>query len=141
MAGFIGTIGARLAEPLLATSGADLAAAPGWLILLGMFWLMPITGQIGMNPILAVSLTVPLLPAPEVMNLSPTALMVAVTSIWAVSGATSPFTASTLLVGALGKVSASHVGTRWNGAFAITSGVVLSLWILVVAQMVPVQRP
>ena len=136
MAGFIGTMGARLGEPLLAASGLDIAAAPGWAILLGMFWLIPIVGQIGMNPILAVSLTAPLLPAPEVVGLSPTALVVAVTGGWAVSGATSPFTASTLLVGALGNVSATHVGLRWNGAYALTCGVVLSLWVLLVARIV-----
>lgn len=135
MAGFIGTMGARLGEPLLAASGLDLTAAPGWLILLGMFWLIPIVGQIGMNPILAVSLTAPLLPAPDAVGLSPAALVVAVTSGWAVSGATSPFTASTLLVGALGKVSATHVGTRWNGIYALSCGAVLSLWILVVAHI------
>ena len=82
-----------------------------------------------------------MLPAPAALGLSPTALMVAVTSGWAVSGATSPFAASTLLAGALGKVSATHVGTRWNGLYALTCGVVLSLWVLVVAQVVPVQRP
>ncbi|WP_238380922.1 hypothetical protein [Alkalilacustris brevis] len=136
MAGFIGTMGSHLAEPLVLASGVDLTAVPGWVILMGLFWLIPVVGQFGMNPILAVSLTVPLLPSPEALGLSPSILVLAITSGWAISGATSPFTASTLLTGALGNVSATHVGLRWNGLYAITCGVVLSGWVLLVAQLI-----
>lgn len=133
MAGFIGALGARLSAPLVAASGLDLGASPGWAILLAVFWTIPLAGQVGMNPILAVSLLAPLLPGPREMGVSPTAVIVAVTGGWALSGATSPFTASTLLVGRLGGVGASHVGLRWNGAYALACGAALSLWVCVVA--------
>lgn len=135
MAGFIGTMGSHLAAPLVVASGLDLTAVPGWVILMGLFWLIPVVGQIGMNPILAVSLTVPLLPSPEALGLNPSMLVLAITSGWAISGATSPFTASTLLTGALGNVSATHVGVRWNGLYAVTCGIVLSGWVLLAAQL------
>jgi hypothetical protein len=64
MAGFIGAMGARLSAPLVAAAGIDLSAVPSGALLLGVFWLIPLAGQIGMNPILAVSLMLPLLPPP-----------------------------------------------------------------------------
>ncbi|MFT6224032.1 MAG: hypothetical protein ACJA1F_001878 [Paracoccaceae bacterium] len=67
------------------------------------------------------------------MNVDPAAVIVAITGGWALSGATSPYTASTLLIASLGKVSASHVGLRWNGPYAVTCAVGLSVWICVAA--------
>jgi hypothetical protein len=135
MAGFIGALGASLIHPVVVAFGVDLAGMPTWALLLGLFWLIPVTGQFGMNPILSVGLMAPLLPAPEVMGVSPSAVIVAITSGWALSAATSPYTASTLLIASLGKVSALHVGLRWNGCFAVVSGLVLSFWILLAARI------
>lgn len=133
MAGFIGAMGARLSAPLIVASGPDLGAVPAWALLVGVFWLIPLAGQIGMNPILAVSLVLPLFPAPEAMGVAPAAIILAVTSGWALSGATSPFTASTTLVGALGNISATHVGIHWNGSYAVICGLALSLWVVLLA--------
>ena len=130
MAGIIGSLGAALAEPVAQAAGVDLHAVPAWALLLAVFWTIPITGQLGMNPILAVSLLGPLLPAPEALGVAPAVMVCAITAGWALSGATSPFTASVLLVGAFGGVSASHVGVRWNGIFALVCGVLLSGWIV-----------
>ncbi|PZX18815.1 hypothetical protein LX81_00508 [Palleronia aestuarii] len=131
MAGFIGTMGSHLLAPAVAASGLDLTAIPTPILLVGLFWMIPITGQLGMNPILSVSLLAPLLPTPEALGVSPAIVVCAITSGWALSGATSPFTASVLLVGAYGKVTASHVGVRWNGLYAGAAGVVISAWITV----------
>ena len=62
MAGYIGTVGAPLLEPLLTGLGLDLAALPMPLVLVAFVWLIPLAGQIGMNPILAVTLIAPLVP-------------------------------------------------------------------------------
>ena len=135
MAGIIGSLGAAIAAPLASNAGLSFAAVPTWLLLLCVFWSIPITGQLGMNPILAVSLFAPLLPTPEAMGLDPAILVCAITSGWALSGATSPFTASVLLIGALGKVNATHVGVRWNGIYALVCGSVLSVWLLFLVQV------
>lgn len=135
MAGFIGALGSSLMHPIVIAAGIDLTGIPAWVLLLVMFWMIPVTGQFGMNPILSVSLMAPLLPAPEIMGVSPAAVIVAITGGWALSGATSPYTASTLLIASLGKVTASHVGLRWNGPYALTCGVLLSIWICVAAQI------
>lgn len=133
MAGVIGSLGSALAAPLAGHMGFDPAALPAGVVLLTVFWLIPITGQIGMNPILAVSLFGPLLPSPEALGIAPAVMVCAITSGWSLSGATSPFTASVLLVGNFGGVSATHAGLRWNGIYALVCGMVLSGWILVLA--------
>ncbi|SFP95272.1 hypothetical protein [Tranquillimonas alkanivorans] len=129
MAGFIGTLGSAIASPLVDTAGIDLSSIPAALLLVGVFWLVPITGQIGMNPILAVSLIGPLLPSPEVLGIAPVAMVSAITSDWALSGVTSPFTASVLLIAAYGNVSPALVAWRWNGGYVMTVGAVVSLLI------------
>ncbi|WP_236638483.1 hypothetical protein [Mangrovicoccus ximenensis] len=133
MAAFIGTVGGHLAAPVMAASGLDLTVIPAPLLLVLLFWFVPLTGQLGMNPILAVSLIGPVLPAPELLGVTPAAMVVAITAGWALSGATSPFTASTLLIADFGKVSARRVGLIWNGPYLLASGVLLSGWIVLLA--------
>ncbi len=133
MAGFIGTLGSALLVPILQKSGLGLTHFPGWLVLVSLVWLIPLTGQIGMNPILSVSLFAPLLPDPATLGVSAAAMVTAITAGWALGGASSPFTATTLLVGALGGVSATHVGLKWNGAYTIVCGVILSAWVAYLA--------
>lgn len=135
MAAFIGHLGAHLLEPVIARSGLDIAAVPAPVVLVVLVWLIPIAGQVGMNPILAASLILPLLPSPEALGIHPAAVVVAVTGGWAISGCTSPFTASVLLLGSLSGQGARQAGLRWNGAYALVLGVVMSGWANLVALM------
>lgn len=128
MAGFIGSVGSFLLAPLAVDHGPDLTATPPWLIVAAMVWIIPITGQLGMNPILAVSLLVPILPAPAAMGIPPTALVAAITGGWALAGTTSPYTASVLLAAKLGGVSAMRAGLGWNGIYTLVAGAALSAW-------------
>lgn len=106
---------------------------PPLLIVVAMVWLVPLAGQLGMNPILSVSLIVPLLPSPAAMGIHPAALVAAITGGWAISGTTSPFTASVLLVGSYGGVPAREAGLRWNGPYALLMGCTISVWVLILA--------
>lgn len=133
MAAFIGTLGSGLLVPWMGSYGLFLEALPGWVILVALVWLVPLSGLIGMNPVLSVSLFAPLLPDPAIMHVDPNILVVAITAGWALGGASSPFTATTLIVGALGKVSAWEVGLRWNGLYTILGGTILSLWVILAA--------
>lgn len=130
MAGYIGTIGAALLGPVLENLGVDLSSLPTPIFLVLCVWAIPIAGQIGMNPILAVTLLAPLIPAAEVMGITPAAIVVAITAGWALSGVTSPFTATTLLIGSFGKVSARHVGLVWNRSYFLTTAIILSIWVV-----------
>ncbi|UIJ70979.1 hypothetical protein [Aurantimonas sp. HBX-1] len=127
MAGIIGTVGGALLEPLFAGQSLGLSALPAWAILVLLVWIIPLLGQLGMNPILSVSLLAPLLPAPAAMGVSPNAVVVALTAGWALAGATSPFTATTMLVGRLGHTSAWRVGVVWNRSFTLVTGAALSV--------------
>jgi hypothetical protein len=133
MAGFIGTVGAQLLLPLMTQSGLHLEVLPTWVILVAFVWFLPLCGQIGMNPILAFTLVAPLIPAASVLGVSPTAIVIAATAGWTLSGASSPFTATTLLTGSFAGISALRVGLVWNGAYTLICGVALSLWVLVYA--------
>ncbi|MCQ0971999.1 hypothetical protein MLD63_16370 [Paracoccus sp. TK19116] len=133
MAGFIGSLGAFLLVPVLEARGLDLSAAPTWLVLVALIWVIPLTGQIGMNPILAVSLIVPLLPSAQEMGIPAVALVAAITGGWALSGTTSPFTASVLIAAALGRVTPREAGLGWNGLYTLVMGTILSLWVLLLA--------
>lgn len=133
MAGFIGTLAGILLAPLLVRSGLNLEAIPALAILVALVWVIPLSGQIGMNPILTVSMIAPILPAAASIGVSPTDIVVAITAGWALSGASSPYTATTLLIGSFGGVSAAHVGVIWNGAYTLLCGVLLSAWMAFVA--------
>ena len=128
MAGDIGTMGGRLPLPVVSSAGIDLSSMPARIILVSLVWLIPITGQIDMNPILAVSLFAPLLPDGASVCVEPAAIMVAIAAGWTLSSACSPFTARTLLIGSFANVSAAKVGLTWNGAYTRVWTWVLSLW-------------
>jgi hypothetical protein len=130
MAGYIGTMGGMLLVPVVSSAGIDLSSIPTWVILVSLVWLIPLTGQIGMNPIMAVSLFSPLLPAAATLGVEPTAIMLAITAGWSLSGACSPFTATTLLIGSFANISAAQVGLKWNAAYTLVAAVVLSLWVV-----------
>ena len=133
MAGYIGTIGSRLLGPLMVQAGLDLGGIPPWLILVSFVWIIPAAGQIGMNPILAVTLLAPLIPDAASLGVTPIAIVAGITAGWALSGASSPFTATTLLIGSFGSISALRVGWVWNGVYTGLCAVVLSGWVLVYA--------
>ena len=133
MAGYIGTVASPLLGTLLQAMNIDLAAFPGWAVLVLIVWLIPIAGQIGMNPILAAALIAPLLPDAAQLGVPATSIVVAITAGWILSGVSSPFTATTMLVGKFAGVSAAHVGQRWNGLFTVLCAVLLSGWVVIYA--------
>lgn len=128
MAAFIGSLGSFLLAPLMAKFGPDLASVSPELILVMIVLLIPVAGQLGMNPLLSVSLLTPLLPSPQSLGIDPTAMVVAITGGWALCGTTSPFTASVLLVGSLANIGARRAGLQWNGVHALLMVPALSLW-------------
>lgn len=133
LAGYIGTAGAPLLVPLIKSLGLHPETWPVWTVLVMLVWLIPVLGQLGMNPILAVTLLAQLIPTPAQMDIAPGALVAAIVAGWSISGATSPFTATTLMIGDFGNVEAQHVGLRWNGLFAACVATALSLWVVAYA--------
>jgi len=130
-AGYLGIVGAALLGPAMQALGLDLAVLPGWALLLGLVWIMPILGQLGANPILSMSLVGPLLPAPEAVGLTGTGMAVALICGWVLTGVSSPFTATNLLVGRFAGIRAIEVGWVWNRTYFLVVIVLLCAWALI----------
>lgn len=132
-ASFLGTAGGRALAPLVETV-LDLQAVPTPILLVALVWILPLMGYLGAHPLLSVSLLFPILPTPAELGIAPTTLVVAVTAGWALSGATSPFTAATLLIGRFAGVSVTRVGLVWNGPFTLVCLVLASGYVALLAR-------
>lgn len=132
-AAYIGTLAAEVISPFLGKTAMDWTLVSPSVLLIAILWLMPILGQLGMGPILVATLAAPLLPPAESMGMSPSVIVLTFTSGWALSGATSPFTANTMLVARICGVTARHVGVRWNGLYTVLAGLAVSAWIVLVS--------
>jgi len=132
-AGYMGVVGASLLSPALSSAGIDLSVIPVWLLLLALLWIMPIMGQLGANPILTMSLVAPLLPPATGLGIPPAAFAVALLCGWAMTGLTSPFTATNLLIGRFGSIRTIDVGWVWNRTYFLITVTLLSIWALVYA--------
>ena len=129
-AGFIGGTASVLAGPMMIAAGVDLTLLPTWALLLGLIAILPLLGQIGANPILSLSLVGPLLPPAEALGLTPTALAAALVCGWTMAGLTSPFTATNLLIGRFGGISALRVGWDWNRIYFPIAFALVYVWSL-----------
>ena len=130
-AGYIGVIGSALLVPMMAEAGIDLTVIPGWLLLISLVWIMPVMGQIGSNPILTLSLVAPMLPDAAAYGLDPRALGVALLCGWSLTGLTSPFTATNMMIGRFGGIPTVDVGRVWNRSFFFVAVTLFCLWSLI----------
>ncbi|PHP65205.1 hypothetical protein CSC94_20030 [Zhengella mangrovi] len=128
-AGFIGNASGALLAGWIAAAGFDLSAIPARILLVLPIMLVPLAGQVGLNPILFVSLFAQLLPSPAEMGVSPVALVLALTAGWALTAPTSPFTASVMIISRIGGVTPRVVAFTWNGVFVVTAAIGLAVWI------------
>ena len=110
----------------------DVDEASSW-TLLGLFLALPVLGQLGANPILSMSLIAPLLPPAEALGISPTALALPLVCGWTMTGITSPFTATTLLIARFGGIRAIQVGWVWNRGYFLATSALLLTWLMLVA--------
>lgn len=133
MAGYLGTVASPLLGSLMQMANLDLSRMPTWSLLVALVWLIPVAGQLGMNPILAAALLAPILPDATTLGVTPAAIVVAITAGWMLSGISSPFTATTLIVGHFAGISSTYVGQRWNGIYTLVCALVLSLWVVIYA--------
>ena len=90
MAAFIGIMGSSLINHFAGESISFLNGIPAPIILIAIVWIMPVCGQIGMNPILAVYMIGPLIPSAEIMGIPPNSIIVALCAGWAITGISSP---------------------------------------------------
>lgn len=134
-AAFIGGLVASLLKLHgLAGFPAVIQKAP-WLLPVACLWLIVAAGQLGMNPILSVTILGSALPDLGALGLTPASVAVAFTAGWALSGASSPFTATTMLVGRIGGVRAATAGLVWNGVYTLLALVAISVLVATMAAL------
>lgn len=84
--------------------------------------------QVGINPIVTVTLLVGLLPTLGIEGLSPALIGASLMVGWALALMSSPMTASMLILSRFTGVSALQIGYRWNGRFLLASIPLLAAW-------------
>lgn len=86
--------------------------------------------QVGVNPIVTVTLLVGLLPELDIPGLSPALLGASLMVGWALALMSSPMTASMLILSRFTGVASTRIGYRWNARFLLACIPLLSGWFL-----------
>ncbi|WP_235042351.1 hypothetical protein [Vreelandella profundi] len=94
---------------------------------LGMLMVVGLA-QVGVNPIVTVTLLVGLLPTLGIEGLTPALIGASLMVGWALALMSSPMTASMLILSRFTGVPATQIGYRWNGRFLIASIPLLAAW-------------
>lgn len=128
-AGYLGVMGSTLLQPVFQSGLIDMTSIPVWVLLVALVWLVPLLGQLGASPVLAISLVGPLLPLPGSLGITPAALALPLVCGWAMSGISCPFTPTTLLIGRFGGISAIRVAWDWNRSYFFATTGLLSIWV------------
>ena len=119
----VGLVDTQQLAPLLAVLG-PLGAFNAVLAMLMVVGL----AQIGVNPIVTVTLLVGLPPTLGIEGLTPALIGASLMVGWALALMSSPMTASMLILSRFTRVPATRIGYRWNGRFLITVIPLLALW-------------
>lgn len=110
----------------LTTLFAPLGAASAVLAMLLVMGL----AQVGVNPIITVTLLVGLLPELDIAGLTPALLGASLMVGWALALMSSPMTASMLILSRFSGVASTRIGYRWNARFLLACIPLLSGWFL-----------
>lgn len=119
----VGLVDTQQLAPLLAVLDplGTLNAVLAMLMVVGL-------AQIGVNPIVTVTLLVGLLPTLGIEGLTPELIGSSLMVGWALALMSSPMTASMLILSRFTGVPATRIGYRWNGRFLIAAIPLLALW-------------
>lgn len=119
----VGVVDTQQLAPLLAVLDplGTLNAVLAMLMVVGL-------AQIGVNPIVTVTLLVGLLPTLGIEGLTPELIGASLMVGWALALMSSPMTASMLILSRFTGVPATRIGYRWNGRFLIAAIPLLALW-------------
>ncbi|PKG49325.1 MULTISPECIES: hypothetical protein [Halomonadaceae] len=119
----VGLVDTQQLAPLLAVLDplGTLNAVLAMLMVVGL-------AQIGVNPIVTVTLLVGLLPTLGIEGLTPALIGASLMVGWALALMSSPMTASMLILSRFTGVPATRIGYRWNGRFLIAAIPLLALW-------------
>jgi hypothetical protein len=133
-AGFLGVTVSALMSLVNAQALADQVPAPAIVLPVAAFWSVIALGQIGVTPIVAVTMLGAILPHPEAIGIPVRLLLTAYLGGWVLTSQLSPFTANTLTVAHLCGTEAATVTCRWNGLYARVAIAAGTLFLVLVGQ-------
>ncbi|WP_111411919.1 hypothetical protein [Billgrantia lactosivorans] len=96
--------------------------------------LVVVLAQVGINPIVTVTLLVGLVPTLPIEGLSPALLGASLMVGWALAMMSSPMTASMLILARFSGVATTRIGYRWNARFLLACIPLLAGWFLFAAR-------
>ncbi|SFU88033.1 hypothetical protein [Halomonas korlensis] len=129
-AGYLGHLCVGLVDTAtLVTALTVLDTLGAWNAVLAMLLVM-VLAQIGINPIVTVTLLAGILPTLAIEGLAPPLIGASLMVGWALALMSSPMTASMLILSRFTGVPSTRIGYRWNGAFLCMSIPLLASWFL-----------
>jgi hypothetical protein len=93
--------------------------------------LVALLAQIGINPIVSVTLLAGILPTLGIEGLTQPVLAVSLLVGWTLALMSSPMTVSMLILSRFTGVSSLRIGYRWNGFYLCLAVPLLAAWFLV----------
>ncbi|NLO79163.1 MAG: hypothetical protein GX093_02445 [Xanthomonadaceae bacterium] len=126
-AGFTGVLLAAMLPPDLIANALQSLHLSGPLAAIFLMALVVLGSNVGLNPIVSVTLLAAALPDPRVLDVAPALMGLAYMCSWALAINFSPLTASVLLLSRLAGVPPAELGYRWNGRYTLGSFALLSL--------------
>ncbi len=93
--------------------------------------------QIGLSPIITVTLFAGLLADTSLSGVAPVVLATALMSAWTLSMLSSPFTAAMQILAQMIRRSPYTIAWRWDGLFFLLAVPMLSLWLFVLDALIP----
>lgn len=125
-----------------AGTGLEIFAAVHPAVLVGgIMAVIMLACQIGLNPMATAAVLVGLIPDPAVYGIHPVVMGIAVLGSWTLSIGVSPLAITVILAGRLIGKSARLVGYGWNGSYTLGALAMLSVWLVVLALMLPISPP
>lgn len=129
-AGFTGVLLAAMLPPDIIAEALAALHLTGPAVAVVLVAVVLVASQVGLNPIVSVTLLAAALPAPQTLGVTPTLLGVAFMSAWALAINSSPMTASVLLLSRLAETTPATLGYRWNGGYTIGGFLLVALVLL-----------
>ncbi|WP_346798308.1 hypothetical protein R5M92_05015 [Halomonas sp. Bachu 37] len=129
-AGYLGHLCVGLVDTAsLATALTLLDSLGGFTVVIAMLLVMGLA-QVGINPIVTVTLLAGLLPQLNIAGLSSPLIGASLMVGWALALMSSPMTASMLILSRFTGIPSTRIGYRWNGIFLCASIPLLAVWFL-----------
>ncbi|MCH8506414.1 MAG: hypothetical protein LAT50_19165, partial [Ectothiorhodospiraceae bacterium] len=128
-AGLIGTLVAQAVPTTAFADALGLIGVQGAVVGVVLMLLIVLLAQIGLNPILVVTVGLSSLSQPELFGLSPELLALSAMCGWTLAVGCSPVTTSILIASRMAGVSPQTAGWRWNGRYTVVATLLMVVWL------------